>query len=103
MISRIVLSAAERAAGEFNRETIEQASRSFRLDGALIIEDIVDATIVTEARRAFIEAYSRYLDVSEHENAAKVGLAGGCSSRYGSSSHSTTHSFLPIPISYRLS
>jgi ectoine hydroxylase-related dioxygenase (phytanoyl-CoA dioxygenase family) len=73
MISRIVPSAAERVAGEFGCEMVEQASRSFRLDGALIVEDIVDTTIVTEARRVFSEAYSRYLDGSEHEDAARVG------------------------------
>ena len=72
-ILRIVPSEAERAAGALGSETIEQASRSFRIDGALIIEDIVDTAIIAEARRAFSEAYSHYLDGSEHEDALRVG------------------------------
>src|SRR5262249_33204033 len=73
MILRIVPTEAERTAGELESETIERASRSFRLDGALIIEDIVDTASVAEARRAFHEAYSHYLDGSEHEDAFRVG------------------------------
>jgi ectoine hydroxylase-related dioxygenase (phytanoyl-CoA dioxygenase family) len=73
MVSRIVPSPAERAAGKLGCETVERASRSFRLKGALIIEDIVDTAIIVEARRAFSEAYSCYLDGSEHEDAARVG------------------------------
>jgi hypothetical protein len=73
MILRIVPGEAERAAGELRRETLEQASRSFRIDGALIIENIADAEIISEARRAFGEAYSRYLDGCKHSDAAKVG------------------------------
>jgi Phytanoyl-CoA dioxygenase (PhyH) len=73
MILRIVPSEAERAASELSRETIERASRSFRLDGALIIEDIVDAAVISELRRVFGEAYSQYLDGSVHEDVARVG------------------------------
>jgi hypothetical protein len=73
MILRIVPSEAELAASELSRETIERASRSFRLDGALIIEDIVDAAIISEARRVFGEAYSHYLDGSLREDVARVG------------------------------
>src|SRR5262245_58498998 len=73
MILRIVPSQAERAASELSRETIETASRSFRLDGALIIEDIVDAAIISEARRVIGEAYSHYLDGCLHEDVARVG------------------------------
>jgi hypothetical protein len=73
MILRIVPSQAERAASELSRETIETASRSFRLDGALIIEDIVDAAIISEARRVIGETYSHYLDGSLHEDVARVG------------------------------
>jgi ectoine hydroxylase-related dioxygenase (phytanoyl-CoA dioxygenase family) len=74
MISRIAPSQAERTAGALGSETIERASRSFRGDGALIIEDIIDAAIITEARRKFAESYSRYLDGSaEHDDALKVG------------------------------
>jgi Phytanoyl-CoA dioxygenase (PhyH) len=73
MILRIVPSEVERAASELSRETIERASRSFRLDGALIIEDIVNAALISEARRVFGEAYSHYLDGSLHEDVARVG------------------------------
>ena len=72
-ISRIVPSETERTTGALGNETIERASRSFRIDGALIIEDIVDAAIIVEARRAFREAYFQYLDASEHEDALRVG------------------------------
>src|SRR5438067_2544356 len=75
MISRIVPSGAECAAGALGSETIEQASRSFRTNGALIIENIADAAIVAEARRAFAERYSHYLDGSEREDALTVGGA----------------------------
>jgi ectoine hydroxylase-related dioxygenase (phytanoyl-CoA dioxygenase family) len=73
MILRIVLSEAERAAGALGSETIERASRSFRGDGALIIEDILETAIITEARRAFGEAYSSYLNDSEREDTLSVG------------------------------
>ena len=39
---------AERAARKLRRETLEQASRSFRIDGALIIENIADAEIIPD-------------------------------------------------------
>ena len=44
-ISRIVPSETECTTGALGNETIERASRSFRIDGALIIEDVVDAAI----------------------------------------------------------
>ena len=72
-ISRIVPSEAERTTGALGNETIERASRSFRIDGALIIEDVVDTAIIVDARRAFRETYFQYLDVSEHEDALRVG------------------------------
>jgi len=73
MLLRIVPSEAERVAAELGSETIEQASRSFRIDGALIIENIVDTAIISEARRVFGEAYSHYLDGSEYQDVATVG------------------------------
>jgi len=72
-ISRIVPSESERIAGALGSETIERASRCFRADGALIIEDIVDTAIITAARGAFDLAYSHYLDGSKHEDALTVG------------------------------
>ena len=73
MIARVVPSETERAAGSFGSETIQQASRSFRVDGAVIIEDVIDTAIIFEARRAFGERYSHYLDGSEHNDALVVG------------------------------
>jgi Phytanoyl-CoA dioxygenase (PhyH) len=73
MILRIVPSGAELAAGSLGGAAIDQASRSFRVDGALIIEDIVDTAFIAEVRRAFGEGYSHYLDGSEHDDALRVG------------------------------
>jgi Phytanoyl-CoA dioxygenase (PhyH) len=73
MLSRIAPSQAERTAGALGSETLERASRGFRGDGALIIEDIIDPAIITEARRKFAESYSRYLDGFEYDDALKVG------------------------------
>jgi Phytanoyl-CoA dioxygenase (PhyH) len=72
-ISRVVPSESERAAGALGSDTIEHESRCFRADGALLIEDIVDAQIVAEARGAFHQAYSHYLDGSNHDDALMVG------------------------------
>ena len=72
-ISKIAASEAERTAGALGNETIERASRCFRTDGALIIEDIVDTAIIAEARGAFDQAYSHYLDGPNHEDALRVG------------------------------
>jgi ectoine hydroxylase-related dioxygenase (phytanoyl-CoA dioxygenase family) len=72
-ISRIIPSEAERAAGSLGSETVERASQCFRADGALVIEDVVDAAIIAEARRAFNQTYSHYLDGSKHEDALGVG------------------------------
>jgi ectoine hydroxylase-related dioxygenase (phytanoyl-CoA dioxygenase family) len=73
MISRITPSEAELAADSLGNETVEQALRSFRIDGALIIENIVDSAIIAQARGAFEERYSHYLDGSNHEDALRVG------------------------------
>src|SRR5262249_47774743 len=73
MILRIVPSEAERATADLSREKLEQASRSFRVDGALIIENIVDSAVISEARQVFDEAYSHYLNGPEHADAARVG------------------------------
>ena len=72
-ISRFVPSEAERAAGTLGSETVERASRHFRQQGALVIEDIVDIPIIAAAREGFLQAYSRYLNVSKHEDALDVG------------------------------
>jgi len=68
VIARIVPNRSERAAGTLSLETVESASRCFRKDGALIVEDIVDAALVEKARRVFLETYSRYLDGREYDD-----------------------------------
>src|SRR6516165_1353198 len=73
IITRIAPSQSERTAGTLTTETVEHASRRFRADGALIIEDIVDTGLVAEARRAFGEAYSQYMDDCGHGDALRVG------------------------------
>jgi len=70
-ISRITPSEAERAAGALGSETVEHASQSFRKEGALIVEDIVDAAVIVRAREAFAAAYSQFC--SEREDVARVG------------------------------
>jgi ectoine hydroxylase-related dioxygenase (phytanoyl-CoA dioxygenase family) len=72
-ITRVVPSEAERAAGRLWADKIEQVSQRFRIDGALIIEDIVDSAIISAARRAFSESYSGYLDGSQHEDTLLTG------------------------------
>lgn len=71
-IARIVPSQSERIAGTLENETVEYASRRFRSDGALIVEDIVDNALIAEARRVFSEAYSKYMD-GERDDALTVG------------------------------
>jgi ectoine hydroxylase-related dioxygenase (phytanoyl-CoA dioxygenase family) len=73
MIARIVPSKAERSTDKLDGETIDRAARSFRADGALMIEDIVHADLIAEARKAFHESYSGYLDGSKREDTLGVG------------------------------
>jgi ectoine hydroxylase-related dioxygenase (phytanoyl-CoA dioxygenase family) len=73
MISRIIPSAAELTCGSFASETIERASRDFRGDGALILEDIVDTAIIAEVRRQFAESYSGYLKGGHYDDALTIG------------------------------
>src|SRR5262249_58479347 len=71
MISRITPSESERAAGALGSETVELASRCFRKEGALIVEDIVDAAVIVRAREAFGTAYAQFC--SEREDVGRVG------------------------------
>jgi Phytanoyl-CoA dioxygenase (PhyH) len=71
MISRITPSETERAAGALGSQTIEHASRCFRKDGALIIENIVDPALIVRVRQAFGAAYAQFC--SEREDVARVG------------------------------
>ena len=73
MIARIAPSEAERRAGAFGLETLEHALRCVRVEGALILEDIVDTAVIAEAKRAFFKVYARYLNNSKHDDALSVG------------------------------
>jgi ectoine hydroxylase-related dioxygenase (phytanoyl-CoA dioxygenase family) len=73
MISRINPSEEDRKLGAFSGETIERASRQFRADGALIVEDIADTALIAEAKLAFAKTYARYLDGREHDDALTLG------------------------------
>jgi ectoine hydroxylase-related dioxygenase (phytanoyl-CoA dioxygenase family) len=72
-LSRIVPLESERTAGALGRETIERASRCFRADGALVIEDVVDGAIIAAAQKAFDQTYSHYLNGSKNEDVLNVG------------------------------
>jgi ectoine hydroxylase-related dioxygenase (phytanoyl-CoA dioxygenase family) len=73
LISRITPSDEERTVERFNRETTEHAAKSIRLAGALILDDIIDDTLVRRARRAFLKTYASYLNGGPHEDALQVG------------------------------
>src|SRR5262249_30937676 len=70
-ISRITPSEAERVAGTLGSKTVEHASQCFRKEGALIVEDIVDAAVIVRAREAFGATYSQFC--SKRNDVAKVG------------------------------
>ena len=72
-VLRIVPSQVELSAGLLGKETIERASRHFRTDGALLIENIVDTAIIANARQAFHQAYSHYLDGAKRDDVNVVG------------------------------
>jgi ectoine hydroxylase-related dioxygenase (phytanoyl-CoA dioxygenase family) len=71
MIARITPSEVERAAGALGSETAEHASRSFRKDGALIVEDIVDPALIARAREAFGPTITQVC--TDREDVARVG------------------------------
>jgi ectoine hydroxylase-related dioxygenase (phytanoyl-CoA dioxygenase family) len=73
MIRRVVPSNTESDLCAFSSETIEEAMSYIRSDGALILEGIVDAALVREARQTFVQKYARYLTERQHEDALGVG------------------------------
>jgi hypothetical protein len=44
-----------------------------RVDGTLILEDIVESALIREARETFVQRYDRNLDGREHDDALQVG------------------------------
>jgi len=71
MISRIIPSETERAAGVLVPKVVEHALGCFRKDGALIVEDIVDPAVIVRARRAFDAIYTQFC--CEREDVRRVG------------------------------
>jgi hypothetical protein len=71
MVPTIIPSEAERSVGILDSETIQHASRCFRKDGALIVEDILPVALIARARQAFGERYFQLC--SEREDVARVG------------------------------
>jgi ectoine hydroxylase-related dioxygenase (phytanoyl-CoA dioxygenase family) len=71
MISRITPSEPEHAAGTLDGDTLEQASRAFRKQGALILEDVADLTLIGQAREAFWERYGSFC--CDRDDVLKVG------------------------------
>ena len=49
MISTIAPTEPERSIGAFNDKLIERASRDLRADGVLMVEDIIDVTLIAQA------------------------------------------------------
>jgi ectoine hydroxylase-related dioxygenase (phytanoyl-CoA dioxygenase family) len=43
------------------------------MEGALILEDIINPALILEARQAFMQKYDGYLDGREHDDALQVG------------------------------
>jgi ectoine hydroxylase-related dioxygenase (phytanoyl-CoA dioxygenase family) len=72
-ILRITPSNTERSAGEFGRESIELALRALRIDGILVLEDVVDLELIDTARAAFHGTYAEHLDGPRHDHVKEVG------------------------------
>jgi ectoine hydroxylase-related dioxygenase (phytanoyl-CoA dioxygenase family) len=49
------------------------AARSIRAEGAVVLEDIINPTLIGEARDAFLHRYARYLDGKADADAVNVG------------------------------
>ena len=73
MIATITPSAQERVAGALAGETLEQAVRRFRTDGALLLQDVIAPSLIADARTALCDSYARYLNGDDHDDALKVG------------------------------
>src|SRR5262245_35112462 len=73
MISKITPSNSERSAGAFSKGTIARTARRFGMDGALILENVLDAALIARAKQAFGKQYARYLDGNTHRDALMVG------------------------------
>lgn len=73
MLARITRSEAEWNAGAFGSEMLAKASYCLRVDGTLILEDIINPALIRQAREAFLQRYDRYLGEQSHHDALQVG------------------------------
>jgi ectoine hydroxylase-related dioxygenase (phytanoyl-CoA dioxygenase family) len=73
MIARIKPSEAEWKAHAFSSSTLDKASNYIRTDGALILEDIVDPSLILKVRENFLQRYDGYLNGGSNHDAALVG------------------------------
>src|SRR5207247_8619719 len=73
MIMRITPSETERNAHAFSNATLDKASHCMRMEGILILEDIVNPALIFEPRHAFIQRYDRYPDGRAHDDAMEDG------------------------------
>lgn len=73
MILRIKPSDAERREGGLDDGTRKDALLRFQRDGALLLDEIVDARFVEQGRQAFLEQYSNWLEGSRRDEARNVG------------------------------
>jgi len=73
MIKTITPTGAERADDALAAETVEHAARALRRDGALLLRDVVDRTLIAEARAALLAKYARFMDGEKRGDAVEVG------------------------------
>ncbi len=70
-IFRFAPSRPERSAGAWAPDTLENASRALRTDGVIILDDVVDVSLIDAARDAFNGTYANRS--ADAKNAIKVG------------------------------
>jgi hypothetical protein len=73
MIASITASEQERAEGTFSNETTEWAARRFRADGALLLQDVIDPSLIAAARTALYAKYAGYFDGHKGNDTLEVG------------------------------
>jgi hypothetical protein len=73
VIKRIRPSEAERNAGTFSAQTLEEALQNLRTDGTLILEDVVDAVLIEQTRQTFLKRYAPHLNGQGSDEAVEVG------------------------------
>src|SRR3954447_6366153 len=72
-LASITPSIEEVRAGSFSEETIKSAIASFRKDGALLLDNVIDRSLVENARHTLMSRYAPYLDVDAPRDALRTG------------------------------